>query len=158
MATDTTTALLTLEERAICERVGAVSEAPHRQRAQAILALDKGLSHVEASERAGLTVGQVKYWLNKFRQQRTGIFPEALLAQPESAKTPEKEPKPERVGETPEESRPAEMDGKKVKKSKKSKAKKKKSKKANDKSAKKKAAKKVKSKKKKDKKKKKSKK
>jgi len=162
MTVNENTALLTVEERAICQRVRATGEAPHNQRANALLALDEGLSQTEAGERAGLTAGQVKYWVNKFKQQRMDIFPETLQVQPTSAqsapvKAPEKESKSERVEKATEEAQPIAPDGKKLKKSKKTKGKKKKSSKKK-KDSKKKAAKKAKDKKKKDSKKKKSKK
>ncbi len=70
--------LLSPEERAVCEQLAA-GEAPWSQRVQALLAVDKGATQAEAGQRAGLTVGQVKYWLGKFRTGRTAIFPEALL-------------------------------------------------------------------------------
>ena len=38
------------------------------------MALDQGVTQAEASELSGLTVGQVRYWRDKFRQQRLGIF------------------------------------------------------------------------------------
>lgn len=160
MAKEQETTLLTLEERAICERVSITDQAPHNQRAQVLLALDEGLSQTEAGERVGLKAGQVKYWLNKFQQQRTGIFPEELLVQPVSTKTSEKEPKPEQIEETSENAQPTETSGKKTKKSKKAKGKKvkEKSSKKKKKDSKKKAAKKAKNKKKKDREKKKSKK
>lgn len=170
MAADEKTSLLTLEERAICERVSNTGETPHNQRAQALLALDEGLSQIEASERAGLTAGQVRYWLSKFRQQRTEIFRQELQAQTASAQSvpveaPEKEPGAKGVEEATEEAQPTTTDEKKDKKSKKAKGKKKKPKKLKEKSSKKKkdskkkkVAKKGKDKKKKDKKKKNSKK
>ena len=69
--------LLDPDQREAIERI-TKSEAPHNQRAQAILALDEGITQAEAGQRAGLTSGQVKYWLGKFRQVRMQIFPEEL--------------------------------------------------------------------------------
>jgi hypothetical protein len=54
-------------------------EGPHSQRALALLALDGGATQAQAAEKAGLSPGQVKYWIAKFRKQRLGIFPEAIL-------------------------------------------------------------------------------
>jgi hypothetical protein len=51
----------------------------HGQRAIALLAVDQGATRAEAAQQAGLTPGQVKYWLGKFRQVRMQIFPEELL-------------------------------------------------------------------------------
>ena len=131
MGTDKKAVLLTSEERTICERVSATDEAPHSQRARALLALDEGLPQIEVSKQTGLTPGQVKYWLSRFRQQRTAIFPEELQA-------PEEELKPEKAEEKTEESQPTKADREKKKKSKKAKGKKKKSKGVKEKSAKKK--------------------
>ena len=68
------------KERAVCERVAA-GEAPWGQRAQALLALDEGATQVEAGDRAGLTLGQVRYWLDRFRQDGLSIFPEGEEAE-----------------------------------------------------------------------------
>jgi DNA-directed RNA polymerase specialized sigma24 family protein len=52
--------LLSPQERAVCEGV-ASGDAPHGQRALALLSLDEGVTQAEAAERAGLTAGQVQY-------------------------------------------------------------------------------------------------
>ena len=70
--------LLSPEARAACQRIGA-GEAPWSQRAQALLAVDEGATQAEAGQRAGLTPGQVEYWLGKFRRDQLSIFPEAGL-------------------------------------------------------------------------------
>ncbi len=51
----------------------------HGQRALALLAIDEGSTQEQAGQRAGLTTGQVKYWLGKFRRVRMDIFPEQVL-------------------------------------------------------------------------------
>jgi hypothetical protein len=43
--------------------------------------LDKGVTQAEAGRRAGLSRGQLWYWLTKFRQQRLDIFPPDLLGE-----------------------------------------------------------------------------
>ena len=102
--------LLTLQERAICEQI-AGREGPHSQRALALLALDEGITQAQAGERAGLSRGQVKYWVAKFRKQRLSIFPDGLLGEPDA----EVEEKPEKA---------TSVKGKKAKKGKKGKGKK----------------------------------
>jgi len=72
--------LLSPEERAACRRIAA-REAPWSQHAQSLLALDTGATQAAAAEQAGLTAGQVKYWLGRFRSDRLDIFPAALLDQ-----------------------------------------------------------------------------
>jgi hypothetical protein len=69
--------LLTPDERDACKKVAA-GPAPHSHRALALMALDQGVTQAEASQLSGLTQGQVRYWRDKFRQQRAGIFPEKL--------------------------------------------------------------------------------
>ncbi len=68
------------EERAIFNQI-ASGERPYSQRAQALLAIDGGATQAEAASATGLTKGQVRYWLTKFRRDRTDIFPEELLNQ-----------------------------------------------------------------------------
>ncbi len=72
--------LLSSEERAILSQIPS-KEAPHSWRAQALLAIDEGATQAEAGRQAGLTKGQLRYWLGKFRKERTSIFPEELLNQ-----------------------------------------------------------------------------
>lgn len=67
--------LLNAKERRLCEQL-ASGAAPHSQRAQAFLALDRGATQKSAGQVAGLSQGQVRYWLGRFRQSRMAIFPE----------------------------------------------------------------------------------
>ena len=103
--------LLNPEERIVCEQI-AGGEAPYSQRAQALLAIDEGATQAEAAQRAGLTGGQVKYWLGKFRKERLAIYADAL---PEQAQL-----KQETIlSQTPAEGKPkqeAKQKGKKVQK------------------------------------------
>jgi len=92
--------LLTSQEWAICEQI-AVREGPHGPRALALLALDEGITQAQAGERAGLSRGQVKYWVARFRKQRLSIFPDGLLDEPDAKETVEPateiEEKPEKA-------------------------------------------------------------
>jgi hypothetical protein len=72
--------LFNSEERAIFNQI-ATMEPPHSWRAQALLAIDEGETQTEAGRQAGLTQGQVRYWLARFRKHRIAIFPEELLNQ-----------------------------------------------------------------------------
>ncbi len=76
--------LLSPEERVICMQL-TTGEAPHNQRAQALMAIDAGVTQAEAAMQSGLTGEQVRYWLGKFRKDRLSIFPRALLEQPLAA-------------------------------------------------------------------------
>jgi hypothetical protein len=72
--------LLTPREKTVCKQI-ATGEAPHSQRAVALLALNKSSTRAEAAEQANLSTGQINYWIAKFRKQRLGMFPETLLAE-----------------------------------------------------------------------------
>jgi transposase-like protein len=72
--------LLSPEERGVCKQLAA-GEAPWSQRAQALLALDEGATQAEAGSQAGLTQGQVRYWLGRFREDGLSIFPESEKAE-----------------------------------------------------------------------------
>ena len=72
-ATSTESRLLLPEERKVCINM-AQGDVPHNQRALALLALDQGVTQADASELSGLTIGQVRYWRDKYRQQRLEIF------------------------------------------------------------------------------------
>ena len=78
--------LLSPQECVICQQI-ASGDAPHSQRAAALLALDEGVTQAAAAEHAGLSRGQLQYWLRKFRQQRLSIFPDDLLAGIQAALT-----------------------------------------------------------------------
>ena len=76
--------LLSLEEQALFTQISTM-EAPYSLRAQAILALGKGETQTEACRQSGLSQGQVRYWLAKFRRDGMGIFPQELLNQAQTA-------------------------------------------------------------------------
>ena len=79
--------LLGPQEKLILEQIAA-GGPPHSQRAQSLLAIDAGVTQKIAALQSGQTVGQVSYWLSKFRRDRMGIFPEELLRQSESELSP----------------------------------------------------------------------
>jgi hypothetical protein len=79
--------LLSDQEREAFKMVSTGNDL-HSQRAIALLAIDDGATQAEAAQLSGLTAGQVKYWLGKFRQVRMEIFPEQVL----QAEMPEGEP------------------------------------------------------------------
>jgi outer membrane biosynthesis protein TonB len=70
--------LLSAQER-VAFRMISTGNDLHGQRALALLAIDEGATQAQAAQRAGLTSGQVKYWLGKFRQIRLAIFPDQVL-------------------------------------------------------------------------------
>ena len=84
--------LLSEQER-VAFRMISTGNDLHGQRAVALLAVDEGATQAEAAQQAGLSPGQVKYWLGKFRQVLIEIFPEQVLKADQSgseALTPDK--------------------------------------------------------------------
>lgn len=57
----------------------AQTDAPHSQRAQALLAVDAGSTVEQAAQVANLKVTQVRYWIGRFRNGRLEVFPESLI-------------------------------------------------------------------------------
>ncbi|KPK11022.1 MAG: hypothetical protein AMJ56_06855 [Anaerolineae bacterium SG8_19] len=97
--TESTGTLLSPQERLVCEQLTA-GQPPFSQRALSLLAIDAGATQTAAAQQSGQTVGQVRYWLSKFRKNRMGIFPGELLPQSEpepplSQQLPDQPPVPE---------------------------------------------------------------
>ena len=103
--------LLTPEEQAACEQFVA-DDTLHGKRAAALLAVNDGHTRAHAAEQVGLSPGQVKYALARFREIGMGMFPS------DQEEVPTEEEKP--VEKTKEKQKP-----KKKKKAKASKGKKK---------------------------------
>jgi len=70
--------LLKTEEYPACKKLSVLEELNGR-RARALLALDEGHTQTQAAAESGLTLGQVRYWLAKFRRERMRIFQETTL-------------------------------------------------------------------------------
>lgn len=67
--------LLSAAERAALEQLAQEVDAGlEGQRAQALLAIDAGQTQAEAAAAAGLSTGQLSYFLGKFREDRLGAF------------------------------------------------------------------------------------
>ena len=87
--------LLSEQER-VAFRMISTGNDLHGQRATALLAVDNGATQAEAAQQAGLTTGQVKYWLGKFRQVRMQIFPEEVLKAEQIEESPKETGKPKK--------------------------------------------------------------
>ncbi len=70
--------LMAAAERKVHEAQASGAGARAR-RAQALLALDRGLSQVEAGRVAGLSDRRVRYWLARYRVEGTGIYDEEAV-------------------------------------------------------------------------------
>ncbi len=95
--------LLLTAEREEIEKYSHL-DPPDGQRATALLLIDDGCTQAQASAQTGLSIGQLKYWLTRFKKLRLKAFPDPILAS-EPRPTPdsgiELEPDPE--GESDEE-------------------------------------------------------
>lgn len=136
--TKSTTQLLTAAEQDICQKIVAQDTDVAGQRAATLLAINEGVSQAEASERTGLTAGQIRYLLTSFRQKGLAIFPDDVLSRVQSpvetgdkteAPVKEEASKDEGITQAPAETKKE----KKTKKSKKNKGKKSKKNKGKDK-------------------------
>ena len=77
--------LLSDTERAECKRVAQLKLKPHSQRANALLMIESGLTHREAGAKTGLSMGQVRYALNRFRKLGPAMFPPPPVEKREKA-------------------------------------------------------------------------
>jgi len=77
--TEPGSSLLMPQERAVCLQIGTRDDL-YGRRARAMLALDEGLTQVEAGQRAGMSDRRVRHWLAEFRQRRLDIFPARITA------------------------------------------------------------------------------
>ncbi|HTX69505.1 MAG TPA: CHAD domain-containing protein, partial [Thermoleophilia bacterium] len=92
-------ALMSAAERGVHEAYAAGHDARAR-RAQALLALDRGLSQVEAGRVAGLSDRRVRYWLARYRAEGTSIYDDEAVdpgsgAQARAAHAPEQKKRPD---------------------------------------------------------------
>ena len=68
-----TTSLLTAQQRKTCQ-TQSNQPAPNGPRAKALLALDKGSTQQQAADESGLSIGQVRYCLRRFRTVALQLF------------------------------------------------------------------------------------
>lgn len=87
-------ALLTRNNLKVCQSI-AEQEDEHGARAKMLLALHGGALQAQAAAESGLTPGQVRYWVAKFRRNGLGIFPDELTAAPAPDPQPAEEPEAE---------------------------------------------------------------
>ncbi len=68
-----TTSLLTAQQRKTCQTQSNQPD-PNGPRAKALLALDKGSTQQQAADESGLSIGQVRYCLRRFRTVALELF------------------------------------------------------------------------------------
>lgn len=76
--------LLSADERATLTQLAGQDDI-EGQRAQALLAIDDGRTQLDAAEQAGLTEGQLRYFLGKFRKERLAAFASSVAPAAEPA-------------------------------------------------------------------------
>lgn len=127
--------LLSDTERDECNRVAQLKLKPHSQRADALLMIESGLTHREAGAKTGLSMGQVRYALNRFRKLGPAMFPpppaEKKKAIKQEIKTEEEKPVSKKLKKEKKKKKGSKKSKKKNKKEKVSKSKKKKKNKKN---------------------------
>ena len=80
-------ALLDLKKKAqkqlykICQTTSVNSE-----RAKALLLISEGATQEEAAEKTALSLGQVRYWLGRYRTNGIDCFPELTESKPKKEK------------------------------------------------------------------------
>lgn len=74
LASDETDGVLMSAAERRMHEAHASGDGARARRAQALLALDRGLSQVEAGRMAGLSDRRVRYWLARYRAEGTGIY------------------------------------------------------------------------------------
>ncbi|MCL5975072.1 MAG: helix-turn-helix domain containing protein [Gammaproteobacteria bacterium] len=73
------TAVLELKKKAKKQLLKISDEASiHSNRAKALLLLSEGASQEEAAEKTTLSLGQVRYWLGRYRANGIACFPEVI--------------------------------------------------------------------------------
>ena len=82
--TNTSGKLLFIEEQDVCQKIAEVDAGVASIRAEALIAIDEGVSKSQVSERLGLTPGQIRYLLTTFRKKRLAIFPDDVLKEVQS--------------------------------------------------------------------------
>ena len=65
--------LLPADERPVHEAYAA-GDDPYAKRALALLALDAGVTQIEAAARAGLSTRRVRYWVTRYRAEGVAIY------------------------------------------------------------------------------------
>lgn len=85
------TAVLELKKKAQ-KQLHKISEksSVHTNRAKALLLLSEGASQEEAAEQTAMSLGQVRYWLGRYRANGIACFPDAIDAESKPNTKPKK--------------------------------------------------------------------
>ena len=75
--------VLSAKEKDACRKVSSLKAGVASQRADALLAINEGLTRAKAAELTGLKQGQIDYLMTTFRKKRLTMFPDAVLNEPQ---------------------------------------------------------------------------
>lgn len=67
--------LLSKKDREVCENISIGQDSINKKRAMALLSIDNGNTQIKAAEDSTLSVGQVRYFLSKYRTLGISCFP-----------------------------------------------------------------------------------
>lgn len=101
--------LLAPENQIVCVKLSGLAIPEVSQRAAALILLDQGTTQAEAAEKSGLSIGQIRYLVKRFKEKGMAMFPAEALAQAtspesgnESATETVSQPAAEAATEAPE--------------------------------------------------------
>ena len=75
--------VLSAKEKDACRKVSSLKAGVASQRADALLAINEGLTRAKAAELTGLKLGQIHYLITTFRKKRLTMFPDDVLNEPQ---------------------------------------------------------------------------
>lgn len=116
----TTQKLLTPTQVTKCKKIAA-GETEFSQRAAVLLAIHHGASQAVAASETGLTIGQVRYWVAKFRRLAMAAFPQTPAAETSTKSVNVATAKPAKKAKSKTKGKKNPKDEKKIKKDKKGK-------------------------------------
>lgn len=85
------TQLLSAEDKAVCTLLKDQDNSDTGQRAAALLLINDGATQAEAAEKSGLSIGQIRYLVKRFKEKGIEMFPAELLTEPPVANVTEVE-------------------------------------------------------------------
>lgn len=72
--------LLSPANQVVCTRLSSSNTPDVCQRAAALILLDQGSTQAETSEKSGLSIGQIRYLVRRFKEKGMELFPAEVLA------------------------------------------------------------------------------
>lgn len=73
--------LLSNDDKKVCKEISNGEESIHKQRAIALLWIEEGSTQANAAEKSKLSIGQVRYFLKRYKSVGINCFPSEFLNQ-----------------------------------------------------------------------------